>query len=404
MLKDGYKKTEIGVIPAEWNIYKLSDISDVRDGTHDSPKYLKKGVKFVTSKNIINGSLNFTVINYISENDAKKINQRSKVNKNDILVSMIGTIGNSVLVDIEPDFCIKNVALIKPNEKIVLPQYMIQLLQSEFYKNYIFTKLDGGIQKFLSLGMFRNLDFILPDIDEQNKIANTLYDIDRTVKTLEKLITKKKNIKQGTMQQLLTGRRRLSGYSDIWSMKKVKDFGIVTTGGTPSTNNTMFWNGNILWVTPTDICNRKMIYNTERKITGNGLDCLTKLPPRTVLVTCIASIGKNAILSDYGACNQQINAIICNNKYDPDFIYYLIEFNKGYLLSKAGITATNIISKKDFTEITFKVPDIEEQKAISRLLSDMDSEVHRLEQKLEKYKAIKQGMMQELLTGRVRLV
>ena len=107
----GYKRTEVGVIPEDWRIKKLAAICDVRDGTHESPEYYDQGVAFVTSKNIIEGHLDLTNVNYISDEDAVRFNQRSNVDRGDILMSMIGTIGNSVLIDFEPSFCIKNVAL-----------------------------------------------------------------------------------------------------------------------------------------------------------------------------------------------------------------------------------------------------------------------------------------------------
>ena len=106
----GYKRTEVGVIPEEWLFQNLGTICDVRDGTHESPRFYSEGVPFVTSKNIVNGSLDLENTSYISEQDANEINKRSKVDSNDILMSMIGTIGNAVLIDFEPDFCIKNVA------------------------------------------------------------------------------------------------------------------------------------------------------------------------------------------------------------------------------------------------------------------------------------------------------
>ena len=144
----GYKRTEVGVIPEEWSFQSLGTICDVRDGTHESPRFYSEGVPFVTSKNIVNGSLDLETprasnTSYISEQDANEINKRSKVDPNDILMSMIGTIGSAVLIDFEPSFCIKNVALIKPQE--VLPKFLIQLIVSPLFQNYLKDSLDGGI-------------------------------------------------------------------------------------------------------------------------------------------------------------------------------------------------------------------------------------------------------------------
>ena len=189
-----------------------------------------------------------------------------------------------------------------------------------------------------------------------------------------------------------------------WEVKRSYELGKIITGSTPSTKIEDYWNGNISWVTPTDIINKKNIYTTERKITEKGLKTIRELPENSILVTCIASIGKNVILKKRGASNQQINAIIPDKKYNYEFLYYLIEFNKNYLLSKAGITATNIISKRDFSEIAFQVPPSKkEQSAIASVLSDIDELIENLDKLIEKKKLIKQGAMQELLTGKRRL-
>ena len=208
IIKKDYKQTEIGMIPSDWEVRSMNLISDVRDGTHDSPKYVKKGVKFVTSKNIVKGRLDFSDISYISEDDANEVNKRSKVDKKDILMSMIGTIGNAVLIDFEPDFCIKNVALIKPFRERINGNFLIQLLASAIYQNYILRKLEGGIQKFISLSVLRDLDVILPPtLTEQTAIATVLSDMDAEIVSLEKKRDKYIMLKQGMMQQLLTGRR-----------------------------------------------------------------------------------------------------------------------------------------------------------------------------------------------------
>jgi type I restriction enzyme S subunit len=191
-----------------WVTKKLGEVCDVRDGTHDSPKYFDKGVKFVTSKNIINGKLDFSDISYISNEDAALVNQRSKVDKGDILMSMIGTIGNAVLVDFTPDFCIKNVALLKP--KKINSLFLLQLIYSSSFQKYIESKLAGGIQKFISLGVLRDLDVPFSPIDEQTRIATILSSMDSEIEALNTKLQKLKSIKQGMMQELLTGKTRLT--------------------------------------------------------------------------------------------------------------------------------------------------------------------------------------------------
>lgn len=283
---------------------------------------------------------------------------------------------------------------------------MLNHLRTKRYLRYIELIFRGNAnQASITLNDLFHFQLALPHNDvEQQAIATALSDVDALITSLDKLIAKKRDIKQATMQQLFTGKTRLPEFSKEWEVKKLGDIGETITGSTPPTSVKEFWNGDIPWVTPTDINNQKYIYSTEREITSIGLNATRELPQNSVLVTCIASIGKNAILKRRGSSNQQINAIIPSNNYDADFIYYLMEISKDYLLSKAGITATNIISKKVLLEIRFSFPTKAEQQAIATVLSDMDAEIVALEQRRDKTRALKQGMMQELLTGKTRLL
>lgn len=182
------------------------------------------------------------------------------------------------------------------------------------------------------------------------------------------------------------------------------DFGKIITGNTPSTQVNEYWNGEYCWITPSDLKDNKYYFKSDRQLTTRGLSKARVLPPNTLLVTCIASIGKNGILTVNGACNQQINAIIPNKNFNIDYLYYLFNFNKNYMLANAGITATPLISKKEFEKFQFIAEnDISVQEEISYCLSDMDLLIVNLKNLIKKKKLIKQGVMQELLTGKKRL-
>lgn len=153
---------------------RLGDVCDVRDGTHDSPQYVNDGYPLVTSKNIMDGDIDFTDVNYISEVDFHKINQRSKVDDGDIIMPMIGTIGKPVIVNTNTFFAIKNVALIKFIENKVSNIFIKYLLDSSIFANYVEHENRGGTQKFLSLGNIRKFSFPLPPLGEQKRIAKAL--------------------------------------------------------------------------------------------------------------------------------------------------------------------------------------------------------------------------------------
>lgn len=188
-----------------------------------------------------------------------------------------------------------------------------------------------------------------------------------------------------------------------WSTPKVSQLGAIVTGGTPRTQVSAFWNGNYPWVTPTDISAQRDMFTSERMLTLHGLNTIRRLPADSVLVTCIASIGKNAILKAEGGCNQQINAVIPNRDNNAEFLYYLFDASKQYLLANAGMTATRILSKSLFAEMIFPIPPLPEQRAIAGALSDVDALLGALDQLIAKQRDLKQAAMQQLLTGQTRL-
>ena len=153
-----------------WEQRKLGEVADVRDGTHDSPRYINEGYPLLTSKNVGNGYINYDDVKYVSENDYVQINKRSKVDINDILMGMIGTIGNLALIREEPDFAIKNVALIKHTSNFDY-QFLFQELQTSAISKELLSGMDGGTQKFVSLKKIRNLSVMLPSENEQKQIG-----------------------------------------------------------------------------------------------------------------------------------------------------------------------------------------------------------------------------------------
>ena len=167
--------------PNNWDKHSLGELCDVRDGTHDSPQYYGDGYPLVTSKNVTDGKIDITNCNFISEEDYKKINQRSKVDIGDILMPMIGTVGNPVIVDIEPNFAIKNVALIKfKSDSRVLNSFVKILLESDYFDNAVISKIRGGTQKFISLGDIRKLDICLPPLEVQISFEKFIKQVDKS--------------------------------------------------------------------------------------------------------------------------------------------------------------------------------------------------------------------------------
>ena len=191
-----------------WEEKKLGDIYDVRDGTHDSPKYQKKGYPLITSKNLKHDGLNFDKIKYISEEDYTKINKRSGVSKGDVLFAMIGTIGNPIVVEFDPEFSIKNVALFKPleNQNSAFLRYY---LLSELAISKMRTEAKGTTQKFVGLGYLRGFPICIPKIETQQKLVSELDALSAKVQHLESIyqqkLTNLQELKQSILQKAFSG-------------------------------------------------------------------------------------------------------------------------------------------------------------------------------------------------------
>ena len=195
---EGYPELRFPGFTDAWEQRKLGDVADVRDGTHDSPKFYNDGFPLVTSKNLKDGSIDFSDCSFISKQDFDEINKRSKVDSGDILFGMIGTIGNPAIVE-HTGFAIKNVALIKEGI-IVNNRFIYHLLSSKVFDNYIARENAGGTQKFIALNQIRNFIFLAPTLEEQNKIIELLDYISQTItlhqRKLKHLQIQKKSLLQ----------------------------------------------------------------------------------------------------------------------------------------------------------------------------------------------------------------
>lgn len=186
----------------DWDQVCLKEVCDVRDGTHASPKYVEYGHPFITSKNVKDGDIDFSDVQYISDYDFHEINKRSKVDINDILMGMIGTIGNLALVKTEPEYSIKNVALIKYIGKIS-PTYLYQYLSSPNIKKIFDDIMTGGTQKFISLDKVRTLPIIIPNTkDEQEKIGQFFSNLDKEIEINQQKYDKFCDVKKALLSKM----------------------------------------------------------------------------------------------------------------------------------------------------------------------------------------------------------
>ena len=188
--------------PMNYPKSQLGKVCDVRDGTHDSPEYYDVGYPLVTSKNVTGGKIDLSECNLISEDDYKKICERSKVDRGDIIMPMIGTVGKPVIVNAEPMFAIKNVALIKfTPDSLVTNIYIKTLLESDYFDRAVLDKIRGGTQKFIALGDIRKLEIILPDLKRQQCFSTFVERVNQQKQTVQQSLEKLELMKKALMQE-----------------------------------------------------------------------------------------------------------------------------------------------------------------------------------------------------------
>lgn len=389
-----------------WNTVKLKDICDFIGGGTPSKQvenFWCGNIPWISSSDLIESSIwEINITRHITAEAVAKSATHICPRNTVLVVSRVG-VGKVAIAPFEVCTSQDFTNLVSKKHDARFLAYCIQNKMK-----IMAEKTQGTSIKGVTVENIAQMEIELPPQEEQTAIAEALSDIDNLISSLQKLIEKKKAIKQGTMQELLTGKKRLPGFSGEWSKQQLGDICNIVNGGTPSTSIAEFWNGKILWCTPTDItsCSTKYIYTTESKITESGLKAssATLLPKGALLLCSRATIGEVRIAGNTICTNQGFKSLVVHQNISNEWLYYMVHVLKFNMLEKAIGSTFLEISKKDLAELDIIVPEFTEQKAIAQVLSDMDSEIEQLEKKLAKYQQIKQGMIQELLTGRIRLV
>lgn len=286
-------------------------------------------------------------------------------------------------------------------------RYIYYLLLNE--QEQIYSSQTGGAQPHVHPKDIRNISVLYtPNIPEQQAIADALTTFDTHISNLSKLIEKKKMIRDGAVEDLVSGKRRLAGFCGKWDITDIGSCVQIFQGGTPKTTNEAYWNGNIVWITPGEITQLDNLFvkDSERKITDLGLQnsSATLLPSGTILLCTRATIGALAIAAKPLTTNQGFKNLVCKKNIYNIFFSYLLHACMDEMLSKAIGTTFLEISKSALSKIVVHIPDYKEQHAIADILTAMDKEISDLEKEKEKYIALKAGAMDDLLTGKIRLV
>lgn len=409
-MKSGYKMTEVGVIPEDWEVKELSSISAIKSG-----KRLPKGSLVTSSKTpypyirVIDmnmGYLNLSNIMYVPENVQPMISKYI-ISKNDIYISVAGTLGLVGKIPEELDGANLTENANRITEIQCNRDYLMYYMMSPLIQNVIEAERTIGAQPKLALQRIRDFYIVLPrDKREQTAIAAALSDADSLISALTKKIEKKKAIKQGLMQQLLTGKKRLPGFGDVWDVVQLKR--IISEFIVPMRDKPTALTGPIPWCRIEDFDGKYL----KKSLSNQGVDLNTVskmnlkiFPVNTLLVSCSANLGRCAIVKQKLVTNQTFIGLVPSDRIDVEFLYYKMSREDKNLNNMATGTTISYLSREQFENYEILIPSSKaEQTAIANILSDCDSEIAALEEKRDKYKEIKQGMMQQLLTGKIRLI
>ncbi|CEQ15096.1 restriction endonuclease subunit S [Paraclostridium sordellii] len=417
-MKEGYKKTEVGVIPEEWDIKKLIDISEkifVGIATSTTNYYTNEGTVLIRNQNIKSDKLDIQDLLKITDSFSE-VNENKKLKYGDVLTVRTGYPGISCVVPKEFEGSQTFTTLItRPKKSHINPFYLSRYFNSELGKRIFNSGKAGGAQQNLGVKFLEDINVIIPPLKEQEKIAEILSTVDGQIDDTEMLIEKCQELKKGLMQKLLT---RGIGHTEFkktevgeipvdWRVKKLEQVTDIVNGGTPDTREETYWkNGNIKWATPTDITrnNKKYILETEKSITEEGLknSSATLLPVGSILMSSRATIGERSINTVPMSTNQGFKSFICKSIINNEYLYYYIEKLKKQMIKISAGSTFLEISKKDIENIKIAIPSLEEQEKIAKMLSSIDNGIDYYKNKKEKLEELKKGLMQQLLTGKIR--
>ena len=400
-----------------WDTATIGDFLDFKNGLNKGKEFFGYGTPIVNytdvyrkrglTKSDVRGEVNLTR-DEIHRFDARK---------NDVFFTRTSEtpeeVGmSSVLLD-DIDDCVFSGFVLRgrPKNDMFVPEYCKYCFTTEAIRSAIIMGCTYTTRALTNGTQLSAIEIVVPPKPEQEAIAKSLTEIDDLISSLEKLMTKKKAIKQGAMQELLTGKRRLPGFFGEWVNTKIGSITEVYSGGTPNTSEPAFWGGKIPWMNSGEL-NLKIVRQVQGRITEVGVDSSSThfIPAECVLIG-LAGQGKTrgtAAFNTFPLCtNQSIVAIYPNpNKFDSKFLYYKMDTQYDQLRElSSGDGGRGGLNKKLILDYEVVIPQsIDEQAAIATILTEMDYEIENLEMKLTKYRQVKQGMMQQLLTGKIRLV
>lgn len=414
----GYQQTEVGVIPQSWNVVEMESTTDpnrpISYGIVQTGPAVFNGIKCLRVVDMVNGKIvdsNLITTSRAISNSYK----RTILDEGDLVMPLRGKIGEIAIVNkqLAGSNLTRGVAVIALKNDFS-PEYFQQCISAPLSRSRLEQSLNGSALQELPIATLRGFKIPIPSTrTEQEAIAGALSDTDALIESLERLIVKKRHIKQGTMQELLTGKRRLSGFSGEWRAHQIGEvINHCSSGATPYRGRSEYYKGAVKWITSGEL-NYNIITDTIEHISEEAVQKMNlKVHPVGTFLVAITGLeaagtrGACGIVGSPATTNQSCMAIYPSHELKTEFLfhYYIFRGNDLALQYCQGTKQQSYTAKLVKLLPIDLPPTVEEQSAIATLISEMDKEITALETKLAKLRQLKQGMMHELLTGRIRLV
>ena len=424
-MKPGYKQTDVGCIPEDWEATTFVSHGSVIDGDRGanypgSRDFASDGhCLFLNAGNVTKVGFRFSECSFISRDKDERLS-KGKLNRDDIVLTTRGTVGNFAHFDSAVPFehvrINSGMVILRKDSAALNTKFLYALLQSHLVEKQIERLTFGSAQPQLTVKVISEFAIVVPPIPEQHAIAEALSDVDVLLDSLDRLITKKRNLKQATMQQLLSGQTRLPGFREEWKVKRLEEIGEISGAGVDKKIRPN--------ETPVRLLNYMDIY---KKDFLKSVDFEHEVSARPDQVRRCAVQRGDVFFTPTSEVRDDIghSAVAMEDIHDVVYSYHVVRlritenwdlrfrayvFKTKHFMDQAstqceGSGTRYVITLPKFRSMTIKFPtDIKEQTAIATVLSGMDAELAALEARRDKTLLLKQGMMQELLTGRIRLI
>jgi restriction endonuclease S subunit len=406
----GYKLTEVGNIPVEWPVMRLKAITDkimVGIASAATHAYRENGVPMFRNQNIKAGRLDDSDLLFVAH-EYEITYKNKRLRNGDLLTMRTGYPGVTAIVPPQYDSAQSFTTLItRPNQHHAESGYLCFYINSAYGQRFFTQSQIGGAQKNVNVGTLREMPIPLPSIPEQRAIVAVLSDVNALLDGLEQLIAKKRDLKQAAMQQLLTGQARLPEFKDEWEVKRLGELARIQRGASPRPIDSPIWfddNSSIGWVRISDVTRSGMYLNeTLQRLSKLGVQNSRPVETGNLIMSICATVGR-PVITALNVCIHDGFVVFDNLQADKYFIYYILKWIEPNW-SKYGQTGSQMnLNTALINNTQIKLPNRLEQTAIASILSDMDAEITALEQRRAKTADLKQAIMQELLTGRTRLI